>query len=147
MNGATGIWCSVCTEGAMIGHVSSCNTIINLVRLGNTKVLKRYNCRYLRKAAINVTRLTTGSDPHPKQAVYGDRALDFVFDLGRYVFDMAEFFDEKPPMRITTLTTPENIVKQLVHMFGEDDQFTVERTNQMLEVILEDLRHNRSLFC
>ena len=147
MNGATGIWCSVCTEGAMIGHVSSCNTIINLVRLGNTKVLKRYNCRYLRKAAINVTRLTTGSDPHPKQAVYGDRALDFVFDLGRYVFDMAEFFDEKPPMRITTLTTPENIVKQLVHMFGEDDQFTVERANQMLEVILEDLRSNRSLFC
>ena len=60
MNGANGIWASVCLEGAVMGNAASCVTLMNLVRLGNKKVLKRYNCQYLRKAAINVTRITTG---------------------------------------------------------------------------------------
>jgi hypothetical protein len=48
--------------------------------LGNKKVLKKYNCTYLRKAAINVTRITTGIDPHIKQPIYGGRALDFEME-------------------------------------------------------------------
>ena len=56
-NGATGIWCSVSEEGAALGHASSCLTIMNLIRLGNRKVLKRYNCKNLRKAAQNITEV------------------------------------------------------------------------------------------
>jgi hypothetical protein len=60
MSGATGIWASVCIEGSSMGNAASCVTLMNLIRLGNKKVLKKYNCTYLRKAAINVTRITTG---------------------------------------------------------------------------------------
>ena len=36
---------------------------------------------YFREAAVNVTRITTGYEPHPKQPVYGARSLDLVFGL------------------------------------------------------------------
>jgi len=39
-NGANGIWAGICEEGAAMGHASSCLTLMNLIRLGNTKVLK-----------------------------------------------------------------------------------------------------------
>ena len=39
INGANGIWASLCDEGAALGHACSALTIMNLVRLGNTKVL------------------------------------------------------------------------------------------------------------
>ena len=143
MNGANGIWASICVEGAAMGHASACVTLMNLIRLENTKVLNRYNCTYLRKAAINVTRITTGEDPPPKQPVYGTRALDMVFDLGKEEFDLAEFFGEKAPVRITTLASPEMIREQLIVLFGEDDDFTIERAVLMKEVMLQDLKENR----
>ena len=48
-DGADGIWCSVAAEGGSVGHASSCLTLINLIRLGNEKVIDRYNCQNLRK--------------------------------------------------------------------------------------------------
>ena len=42
--GADGIWASLCEEGAALGHACSSVTIMNLIRLGNTKVLEKYNC-------------------------------------------------------------------------------------------------------
>ena len=68
-------------SGAAMGHASSCVTAMNLIRLGNKKILKNYNCSYFREAAVNVTRITTGYEPHPKQPVYGARSLDLVFGL------------------------------------------------------------------
>ena len=68
-------------SGAAMGHASSCITIMNLIRLGNKKILDKYNCRYLRDAAVEVTHITTGEKPHPKQHVYGARALDLIFGL------------------------------------------------------------------
>ena len=32
--------------------------------------------------AINVTKITTGHMPSPKQTIYGERALDVVLDMG-----------------------------------------------------------------
>ena len=126
-----------------MGNASSCVTLINMVRLGNKKILQRYNCSYFRKAAINVTRLTTGEDPFIKQVVYGTRALDFVFDLGKDEFDLADFFGEKAPIRITSIASPEMIRARLVDLFGEDEDFTIERAQQMKEVMLDDLKQNR----
>ena len=126
-----------------MGHASSCNTIVNLARLGNKKVLQEYNCQYLRKAAINVTKVTTGHDPHIKQPIYGERALDLVLEVGNDNFDLAGFFGEEAPMRICTVSSPAMIQKQLVTVFGEDEQFTEGMANRMLEVMLDDLRNNR----
>ncbi len=52
------MWGSICIEGAEVGNASTCVTLMNLVRFGNKKVIEKYNCSYLRKAAINVTQVT-----------------------------------------------------------------------------------------
>ncbi|XP_071485516.1 uncharacterized protein [Diadema antillarum] len=143
MDGADGVWASVCAEGASMGNAPSCVTLLNLIRLGNKKVLKKFNCTYLRQAAINVTRITTGMDPHIKQPVFGARAVDFVFDLKPEEFDFATFFGEEAPVRITTMASKEMIQKRLVDLFGKDPQFSLDLANKMKELILADLRSGR----
>lgn len=143
MSGANGVWASVCAEGASLGHASSTVTLMNLVRLGNKKVTEAYNCKYLRKAATNVTLITTDKPPHPKQPIYGARALDFVFNMGEVEFDMAEFFGETPPIRITTLASEQMIVDKLIRIFGEDDQFDLPIAKSMKKVMIKDLTQER----
>jgi len=146
--GANGIWAGLCEEGASMGHACSTVTLMNLVRMGNKKILKNFNCTELRKAAQNVTKITTARPPHPKQVVYGERALDMVFGMDQFTpnkkqFNMAAFFGEEPVMRMTTLASTGMIVARLQKMFGEDPQFTEERAQRMKEVMLEDLHANR----
>lgn len=124
-----------------MGNASSCVTLMNLVRLGNKKVLDKFNCTYLRKAAINVTKITTGEEPHIKQPIYGGRALDFVFDLNKEEFDLASFFGEEAPIRITSFASPEMIQSHLVRQFGGNKQFTLQLAYKMKELIFEDLRN------
>ena len=150
-NGANGVWASLCEEGAAMGHACSAITLMNLIRMGNKKVLKMYNCTYLRTAAINITQNTTGRDPHPMQVVYGDRALDLSFDIegiagGRLAdgdFDLAAFFGEERPIRISTLASSAMIRQRMINLFGEDEQFTEAIAMQMKTVMLEDLNSNR----
>ena len=113
VNGANGIWASLSEEGAAMGHACTSITLMNLIQMGNKKVLQQFNCTELREAAIAVTNITTGNNPHPKQIVYGERALDVSFDfggiaggqVGKEDFDIAKFFGEKPPVRISTLAS------------------------------------------
>ena len=151
MKGADGIWASVCEEGAAMGHACSAVTLMNLVRMGNKTVLENYNCAYLRTAARNITIFTTGKDVHPKQVVYGERALDVAFSFGGIAggvvaqdeFDMANFFGEKRLIRVGTLTSLPMIVQTLEENFGEHEDFTEERAKEMKKVIIEDLKTNR----
>ena len=143
MCGADGIWASVCIEGAAMGAASSTIILMNLIRLGNKKVLTKYNCPYLRQAAINVTKITTGQDPYIKQPIYGERALDFVYDLNPDEFDLAEFFDDKPIIRISNMATPDMIATRLINLFGDNSQFTLDQAFKMKELMLTDLRDNR----
>ena len=144
--GADGVWASLCEEGAAMGHTCSSVTLMNLVRLGNTKVLKRYNCTEVRNAARKITKITTGKDPHPKQVVYGERAVDLVFGAGSMAgdeFDLARFFGVETLNRISTLATPEMIKDRLVNLFGPNPEFTEDVAIKMKEKMLEDLRNNR----
>lgn len=143
MNGANGIWASICREGAVMGNASTCRTLINMIRMGNKKVLQNFNCSHLRKAAISITKITTGEEPNIKEPIYGERALDLVLSLDKEEFDMAVFFGEKAPVRITALSSPEIILTHLKDMFGGDKHFTLERAQRMKEVILEDLIQHR----
>jgi len=151
INGANGVWASLCEEGAAMGHACSTITLMNLIRMGNKKVLKMYNCTYLRTAARNITQITTGRDPHQKQVVYGDRALDLSFDFGGIgggrladgEFDLAAFFGEERPIRISTLASSAMIQQRMISLFGEDEQFTEAMAEQMKTVMLEDLNANR----
>ena len=119
--------------------------------MGNNKVKERYNCTYLRTAAKNVTNIAVGYEPHPRQVVYGERALDFTFDFGGIAggrldkdeFNMADFFGEQAPVRISTLSSPAMIKERLVDLFGNDEQFTEEMAVNMQKVMLEDLLANR----
>ncbi len=150
-SGADGVWASVCEEGAAMGHACSSVTLMNLVRMGNKKVLEKYNCTYLRQAAINITHITTGRPPHPKQILYGERSMDLSFDFsgiaGGHVlpgeFNMAEFFSIKAPKRISTLASDGMIKERLIELFGRDEQFTIKMASAMRKVMIEDLTKNR----
>ena len=150
-NGADGVWASLCQEGAAVGHACSTITLMNLVRMGNTIIQEKYNCNELRRAAVAVTNATTGNEPHPKQVIYGQRALDMAFDFGGISgghigggeFDLAKFFGEKPPMRISTLASTNMIRDRLVELFGNNPQFTIEQAEKMHQVMIEDLTNNR----
>ena len=142
--GANGIWASLCEEGGAMGHACSSVTLMNLVRLGNTKVLQKYNCTKVRNAAKKITQITTGRDPHPKQIVYGEQALDLVFGaLGVGNFDLAHFFGEECPCRITTDATVSMIKNRLVSLFEHDPQFTEEIATKMKEKMMEDLHYSK----
>ncbi len=149
--GANGVWASICEEGAGIGHASSIVTIMNLVRMGNEKIKSAYNCRYLRDAAVNVTKITTGKKPYPKHILYGDRALDMAFDFpgiasghtGSHDVNIAEFFGLKAPKRMSTLASTDMVLERLRNLFGEDKQFTEEIASQMKSKMIEDLSNNR----
>ena len=146
MNGADGVWAGVCEEGASVGHASSTLTIMNLIRMGNTKVLDKYNCHCLREAAINVTQLTTGKPPHFRELIYGERALDLWLpgeENAIREFDLAEFFGQEPPNRITDLSSLEMIRDRLVNSFGEDEQFTLDMAKKMKELLLKDMSSGR----
>lgn len=142
--GADGVWASLCEEGAAMGHACSSITMMNLIRLGNTKILEKYNCVQLRNAAKEVTRITTGKPPHPKQVLYGERATDLVFGfLGVGDFDLAEFFGVETPNRMTTLATTDMIVDRLENLFGKNPAFTEDMAAKMKELMLTDLRGGR----
>jgi len=142
--GADGVWASMCEEGASVGHACASVTMMNLVRLGNTKILQKFNCTKLRSVAQAITKITTGRDPHPKQVLYGERATDLVFGgFGVGDFDIAEFFGIETPNHITTLASPEMIRDRLEHFFGIDPQFNVDIGLKMKEKMLEDLRSGR----
>ena len=151
MSGADGIWASVTEEGAAMGHACSTITLMNLIRMGNKIVQEKYNCTYLRTAATNVTQLTTGMPPAPKQLVYGERALDLAFGFGGIAggimketeFDMADFFGEERPIRLSTLASTQMIVDNLKRSFGDNPDFTLDRAEKMKQVMIEDLRNGR----
>ena len=146
MNGADGIWAGVCEEGASVGHASSTVTIMNLVRMGNKKVLEKYNCHYLRQAAVNITEITTGRPPHYRELIYGERALDLWLpgqeDSVRE-FDLAKFFGEEAPNRITDVSSFGMIKERLVNLFGDDPQFTDKMAEKMKELLLNDMSGGR----
>ena len=148
--GATGVWAGVCAEGAAMGHADSCSTILNLIRLGNKKVQKKFNCKHLRDAAINVTKIVTGLPPSPRQPIYGERAIDMVFgfvfsgladDASVYTdgFDLAEFLGLEKTMRISNMANPGMILEKLNVTFGEDPQFTMKMAEAMKAQMGENL--------
>ena len=144
MSGADGLWASVAEEGAAMGHACSTITLTNLIRMGNKIVQEKYNCSYLRTAAINVTKITTGMLPAPKQIIYGSRALDLVFNIGGIAggitredeFDMAKFFGEEQTIRISTHASTQMIVDNLKRSFGDNPEFSLAA--KMKQVMAEN---------
>ena len=150
-SGADGIWASLCSEGIALGHACSSVTLMNLVRLGNNKVLERYNCTELRRAAIKVTEITRGRIPHPKQPVYGERALDVALEVdrisGKHVgdtdFNLASFFGETTLKRMNTIASPDIVLARLKSLFGDQDSFTLAIAMEMKTLMKEDLCKGR----
>ena len=150
-NGSNGMWAAICEEGAAVGHCSTIVAMMNLIRHGNTKISTKVNGEIIEKykgwtknarnAAIKVTQLTTTSDPHPKQIIYGERATDLVFGfLGIGDFDVADFFGYEAPNRITPLATTDMIVSKLKEYFGNDEQFNDTIAEEMRLQMQDDLR-------
>lgn len=82
----------------------------------------------------------TGKAPHPKQVVYGERAVDLVLgSMGVGDFNLGDFFGEEAINRITTLASKEMIRDRLKNLFGENPQFTLNMAQKMKEEMMEDL--------
>lgn len=69
--------------------------LVNLSRLGNENIAKRYNLRALYSAAIEVTKVTTGDLPHSRTEVYGAQAMDVVFaEGGKFISQVILIFHD-----------------------------------------------------
>ena len=147
--GANGMWAGVCTEGAALGHADSTTTILNLIRVGNTKVQEKYHCQYLYKAARNVTEVVTKSLPADRQPIYGKRAVDMIFGFVfsdpsfKGGFDMAKFFGVESEITINSLASPAMILLKLQKRFGDNEQFSFELAKNMLDQIEKNAADNR----
>lgn len=152
--GATGVWAGLCMDGAALGHADTCTLLMNLIRMGNTKVLQQFNCKYLREAAINTTIAATGHEPWKKQPIYGERAVDMLFGFifaakqgGDEAFcngfDLCAFLGIERPIRISTMAAGEMIMMKLRRKFGYNEQFTKEMGNEMKIQIMENAAAGR----
>ncbi|KAK3263231.1 hypothetical protein CYMTET_27950, partial [Cymbomonas tetramitiformis] len=146
--GANGIWCGIAEVGAAVGHACSAQTITNMARYGNP--CEGYNVGALRNAAVEITKITTGEEPHPLTELYGSRANQWVFDfpgmgddfLGRrWNFNTAAFLVAKKEARVHTLSTNDQIKKRLIETWG-DHGWDLDVISKMRNVMLNDLRGN-----
>lgn len=146
--GCTGIWCAVCEEGGGIGHASSITTLVNLARLGNEKVLKKYNLGEIHMAAIKVTKIATGQLPFPRTEVFGARALDQLFPAGGGMGErddqkgLADYIGSKEVPRISPFADPQMMTDKLDHYFGTHvwDEIVIK---MMTVVLNSDLAQGR----
>ena len=58
-------------------------------------------------------------------------------------FDLAEFFGQKAPIRISTMSDTKMIVGRLKDVFGDNPQFDEDMCKAMYATILQDLRTDR----
>lgn len=154
--GATGIWCAICKEGGGVGHACSITALANLARHGNAWVSKDFNMQEMRKAAIEVTRIITGADPHPQTEVYGARAMDKLWaadGMGTSDFSLAALFKEPEIVRMSTFTTPEMVQARLQYTFIDhtkpagdiEARWPLEICAAMKEIMRLDLLFGRRL--
>ena len=75
-----------------------------------------------------------------KQPIYGTRALDFVYDVNPEDFDLADFFGEEAPVRITNNGVHQKMIQHKTDKktFGKEEQFTTEIALSMKECMLDD---------
>lgn len=162
--GADGVWCSICEEGAAMGHASSCVTLANLARLGNKDVLTRYKTQNLATTAREVTLVTSNKKVPERQIVYGPRAIEAVFGFsgiaggaadesfdkdGNGVIDEVDHFSlanflgvEEPPIRVNSLSSPDLVVRRLKQCFGDCPEFTEDIAKKMLAKMIQELESN-----
>lgn len=150
--GANGVWCGVAETGAAIGHACSAITMTNLARYGNP--LPGYNVEALRDAAVEITKITTGDDPPPTTEIYGDRAIQWVFDFpgmgddflkNRWKFNLAGILKVRKETRVHTLATDPQLKQRLLEAFSQytDYEWDDNVIANMTETMLADLRDNR----
>merc|ERR1719273_2354057 len=58
-------------------------------------------------------------------------------------FDLAGFFGQKAPIRISTMSDSKMIIGRLKDVFGENSQFDEDMGKAMYATILQDLRTDR----
>mmetsp|Transcript_16059 Transcript_16059/g.43668 ORF Transcript_16059/g.43668 Transcript_16059/m.43668 type:complete len:651 (-) Transcript_16059:62-2014(-) len=148
--GCTGIWCATCADGASIGHACSAITLTNLARIGNTSVREKYSLPAIRRCAIEVCKIVTGAAPEVSTEVYGERALDTVFDAssggsgGDPTELLCEMFGETRRTRISTMATPVMFRTKLLEVFGgTPEDYSISLCSEMRSKMFQDLASGR----
>mmetsp|Transcript_16062 Transcript_16062/g.43682 ORF Transcript_16062/g.43682 Transcript_16062/m.43682 type:complete len:662 (-) Transcript_16062:27-2012(-) len=151
--GCTGIWCATCTNGAATGHACSAITLTNLARIGNTQICEKYCFHAIRRCAIEVCKIVTGAAPEVSTEVYGERALETVFDAssgmgggsgGDPTELLCDMFGESRRMRISTMATPVMFQTKLMEIFGgTSEDYGIGLCWEMRSKMHEDLVSGR----
>ena len=93
LNGADGIWAGFTKEAATIGHASTAEFLMNLMRVGNTAIQKKYQLKSLLPTAYQITNINTGINPPKDLPEIGSNAYRM----------MLSFFEQKGNFTQTTL--------------------------------------------
>ena len=125
-SGANGIWCGISREGAASGHANSLTTVSNLIKMGNANARKRFDLAKMRAAAIEMTVICTGSEPHPSTELYGARALDIFFPGGGMGGDGDESFNILELMRVPVKTRVSSLANPAMLTAALDEYFGPE---------------------
>jgi len=107
-----------------MGHSCSSVTLLNLIRLGNKKVLDQYNFTGLREAAQQVTRITTG--PEEYMSAVG---LAILFDRsgGKLTDKMSTVIAREEPSKVHA----QELIAEIRAMWDEWDLKDGERGDQL----------------
>jgi len=124
-------------------------------------VIRRYKTTSLADAARNVTKWTINHEVHPRQAVYGPRAIETVFGFSGIAggsalalidndgdkdvddadcFSLAKFLGlDKAPIRLSSLASEKMWKEKLIESFGEHADFTMEMAVRLKTLYEEEL--------
>ena len=123
-NGCNGMWGALCRTGAQLGHASIAVALVNLARLGNKHVLRKYNIPKMVLAARRVHEIATLKPCDPLQECYGVQAFDMIFGgpLDDDIRKVAEICGAQTFVRVQYFSTPENIAQALTERFGRAEE-------------------------
>lgn len=125
-SGANGIWCGISREGAASGHANSLTTVSNLIKMSNAHARRQFDLAKMRAAAIEMTVICTGCEPHPSTELYGARALDIFFPGGGMGgdgdgdFNISELMRVPTKTRVSSLANPAMLSDALDEYFGPE---------------------------
>ena len=114
---------------------------------------EKYRFPAIRHCAIEVCKIVTGAAPDFTQEVYGERALETVFDAssgmgggsgGDPTELLCDMFGESTRMRISTMATPAMFQTKLIEIFGgTSEDYSMSLCSEMRSKMFEDLVSGR----
>ena len=157
LNGADGIWAGFTKEAATIGHASTSEFLVNLMRFGNTAIQEKYKLNTLLATANEITNINTvtttpkdfpeiGTNAYRMMLSFFEQRGDFnknistfngdkkEIEVKRYMDVTSEQLGGKTGARITPVASNEGVI------FQRMQELNVGNVQSAAESILKYMR-------